>query len=53
MGRAWRIEYEEALYHILSRGNEQSDIFNNDTDRRLFLDAVGEMSERHHSSLNR
>ena len=27
MGRAWRIEYEGALYHILSRGNEQKDIF--------------------------
>ena len=46
MGRAWRIEYEGALYHILSRGNAQSDIFYDDTGRRLFLDAVGEMSER-------
>jgi hypothetical protein len=27
MGRAWRIESERALYHILSRGNEQKDIF--------------------------
>jgi hypothetical protein len=23
MGKAWRIEYEDALYHILSRGNER------------------------------
>ena len=22
MSRAWRIEYEGALYHVLSRGNE-------------------------------
>jgi hypothetical protein len=29
--------YEGAHYHILSRGNEQSDIFYDDTDRRLFL----------------
>ena len=46
MGRAWRIEYEGALYHILSRGNEQKDIFYDDQDRLLFLDTIGEMSER-------
>ena len=46
MGRAWRIEYKGALYHILSRGNEQKDIFYDDQDRLLFLDAIGEMSER-------
>ena len=27
MSRPWRIEYEGALYHLLSRGNERSDIF--------------------------
>ncbi|WDN88712.1 hypothetical protein BuS5_01680 [Desulfosarcina sp. BuS5] len=27
MGRAWRIEYEGGLYHVLSRGNERKDIF--------------------------
>jgi hypothetical protein len=27
MSRAWRIEYEGAFYHLLSRGNEQRDIF--------------------------
>ena len=47
MSRPWRIEYEGALYHLLSRGNERSDIFINDTDRTGFLDAVGEMSERY------
>ena len=46
MGRAWRIEYEGALYHILSRGNEQKDIFYDDQDRLLFLKTIGEMSER-------
>jgi len=25
MGRAWRIEYEGGLYHVLSRGNERND----------------------------
>jgi REP element-mobilizing transposase RayT len=46
MGRAWRIEFEGALYHILSRGNEQRDIFFDDTDRRMFLEAIGEMAQR-------
>ena len=46
MSRPWRIEYEGALYHLLSRGNERSDIFISDKDRSSFLDAVGEMSER-------
>jgi REP element-mobilizing transposase RayT len=46
MGRAWRIEYEGALYHIFSRGNEQGDIFYDNTDRWQFLDIVGELAER-------
>ena len=46
MSRPWRIEYEGAFYHLLSRGNERSDIFLNDKDRTSFLDAVGEMLER-------
>jgi putative transposase len=46
MSRPWRIEYEGALYHLLSRGNERSDIFMSGKDRNSFLDAVGEMSGR-------
>ena len=36
MARAWRIEYEGALYHVLSRGNERQHIVANDDDRNLF-----------------
>src|SRR6056300_867337 len=46
MSRAWRIEYEGAYYHLLSRGNQGRDIFRDDKDRLVFLDTVGEMSER-------
>jgi REP element-mobilizing transposase RayT len=46
MSRPWRIEYEGALYHLLSRGNEGNDIFEDDRDRKIFLKTVGEMSER-------
>jgi REP element-mobilizing transposase RayT len=46
MGRAWRIEFEGAFYHVMSRGNESRDIFIDDNDRYRFLDVVGEISER-------
>lgn len=46
MSRAWRIEYEGALYHLLSRGNEGGDIFLDRGDRQRFLDTVAEMSQR-------
>ena len=46
MARAWRIEFEGALYHLVSRGNERRDIFFNDDDRRLFLGTMGEMAQR-------
>jgi putative transposase len=46
MGSAWRIEYEDALYHILSQGNEYKDIFYDNQDCLLFLKTIGEMCER-------
>jgi REP element-mobilizing transposase RayT len=46
MARPWRIEYEGALYHVFSRGNNQQNIFVTDDDRYLFLEALGQMSER-------
>jgi len=46
MGRAWRIEYDGALYHVMSRGNEGKDIFFDDDDRHMFLGALGDISER-------
>ncbi len=33
MSRPWRIEFERALYHVLSRGNEQQDIYLDNEDR--------------------
>jgi putative transposase len=51
MSRSWRIEYEGALYHLLSRGNEGKDIFDDDRDRKIFLKTVGEMSERFEMSV--
>jgi REP element-mobilizing transposase RayT len=46
MARAWRIEFEGALHHVLSRGNERRDIFFGDADRRRFLDTLDDMAQR-------
>jgi putative transposase len=42
----WRIEYSGALYHVLSRGNEQGNAFIDDEDRNDFIDLKGEISNR-------
>ena len=46
MARPWRIEYEGAFYHVMSRGNERRPIFPDDEDRSSFLSALGEMAAR-------
>ena len=46
MARQLRIEYEGALYHVLSRGNEGRSIFPDDEDRCLFLEALSQLSHR-------
>ena len=46
MARALRIEYEGALYHVLSRGNERQNIVTNDDDRKLILATAGEKAEQ-------
>ncbi len=37
MGRALRIEYPGAHYHVTSRGNERKDVFKSRKDREQFL----------------
>jgi hypothetical protein len=43
MTRQWRIEFEGAYYHILSRGNERRNIFHDNDDRISFLEILGKM----------
>jgi len=38
MGRAWRIEYEGALYHLMCRGNDRQEIFPLGNSIDLFLE---------------
>jgi len=46
MARQWRIEYPGALYHILSRGNENRPIFKDNEDRLIFIELIEEMASR-------
>jgi REP element-mobilizing transposase RayT len=47
MARPLRIEYDGALYHITSRGNERKPIFKDDTDRNIFLGTVYKVNKRY------
>ncbi len=46
MARPLRIEYENALYHVTSRGNAGQEIFADDADRHAFLEILGDAVER-------
>lgn len=43
MARPLRIEYPGAVYHVTSRGDRQETIFDDDQDRRGFLNVLGEV----------
>jgi len=45
MARPLRIQFPGALYHITNRGNERSDIFKDDIDRRTFLKILSQSIE--------
>jgi putative transposase len=42
MPRKLRVEYEEALYQVMSRGDRREAIFHGDADRQLFLETLGQ-----------
>jgi putative transposase len=46
MARPLRIEFEGALYHVTSRGNDREMIFFTDTDRVAFLELLHDVVER-------
>ena len=46
MGRNPRIEFGGAVYHVMSRGNRQEPVFLDDTDCRVFIDALEEACGR-------
>lgn len=46
MARQLRIEFPGAVYHVTSRGNARADIFEDDSDRELFLKIFGKVVKR-------
>lgn len=47
MARALRIEYPDAFYHVMHRGNAGSDIFISQRDREIFFEYLGKAVERY------
>ena len=41
MARKLRVEYPGAVYHVLNRGDRREPIFQDDSDRQLFLATLG------------
>jgi REP-associated tyrosine transposase len=48
MARPWRVEFPDAVYHVMSRGNNGQDIFLTDYDRKDFLALLEEAASRFH-----
>jgi len=46
MARQLRVEYEGAIYHVMSRGDRREAIFLDDEDRLRFLRTLGDTCER-------
>ncbi|MGK2942182.1 MAG: transposase [Immundisolibacter sp.] len=45
MARPLRLEFPGAVYHVTSRGDRREAIYEDDTDRRRFLDLLGQVIE--------
>ena len=46
MARKLRIEFAGAVYHVISRGDRGEAIYQDDEDRRQFLQFLGEVGDR-------
>ncbi len=46
MSRPLRIEYDGALYHVTSRGNDRKSIYKVEEDRTLFLDILADTNRK-------
>jgi REP element-mobilizing transposase RayT len=47
MARRRRLQFPGAVYHVMSRGNRKLPIFDDDTDRRMFLTTLTESVRRY------
>lgn len=48
MTRPLRLQFPGALYHVTSRGNRRGRIYHDNTDRRIWLEILASVCERHH-----
>ena len=46
MPRRLRLQYHDAIYHVMARGNGRQDIVRDDDDRRRLQDALGRAARR-------
>jgi REP element-mobilizing transposase RayT len=46
MSRPPRLEFSGAVYHVIARGNEQRDVFRDDSDRELYLRRLAHYRDR-------
>src|SRR5436190_13635848 len=53
MARKLRIQYPGAIYHVMNRGDRREAIFEDDEDRRLFLETLGEAGEKTFEALRK
>lgn len=46
MSRPQRLEFSGAVYHVIARGNEQRDVFRDDSDREFYLRRLAHYRDR-------
>ena len=46
MPRTMRVEYADAIYHVMNRGDRREDIFVDDVDRQDFLKTLAEACQK-------
>ena len=46
MARQIRIEYAGAVYHVIAKGNQGGRIYADNSDRKLWLETLGEVCEK-------
>ena len=46
MARRLRVEYEDAIYHVMNRGDRREPIFRDSYDRQTFLGTLGEACQK-------
>ena len=46
MPRKLRVEYPDAIYHVMSRGDRREDIFLDDVDRQDFIKTLAEACQK-------